>query len=176
MSPEKSLANYAESIYAGVLGKLIGVYLGRPVEGWPYPEIRRRFDEVDYYVNASLGMPLVVADDDISGTFGFFRAVEDSGYARPLTAAHVGNAWLNYIVPDKTILWWGGLGRSTEHTAYLRLRAGIEAPASGSIALNGTTIAEQIGAPDLHGCVRHDVARRPGAGGLSCPAGRLGQP
>lgn len=146
MSPEKSLSNYAESIYAGVLGKLIGVYLGRPVEGWPYPEIRRQFDEVDYYVNASLGIPLVVADDDISGTFGFFRAAEDSGYARPLTAAHVGNAWLNYIVPDKTILWWGGLGRSTEHTAYLRLRAGIEAPASGSIALNGTTIAEQIGA------------------------------
>jgi ADP-ribosylglycohydrolase len=141
-----SLQKYAESIYAGVLGKLVGVYLGRPVEGWPYPEIRRRFDEVDYYVNELLGIPLVVADDDISGTFGFFRAVEDSGYARPLMAAQVGKAWLNYIVQDRTILWWGGLGRSTEHTAYFRLRAGVEAPASGSIALNGPTIAEQIGA------------------------------
>ena len=58
----------------------------------------------------SLGIPLVVADDDISGTSGFFRAVEDSGYARPLTAVQVGKAWLNYIVQDKTILWWGGLG------------------------------------------------------------------
>ena len=31
-----------EDIYAGVLGKMIGVYLGRPVEGWTYeknPEV-----------------------------------------------------------------------------------------------------------------------------------------
>ena len=27
-------ADYAERVYAGVLGKLIGVYLGRPFEGW----------------------------------------------------------------------------------------------------------------------------------------------
>ena len=44
------------------------------------------------------------------------------------------------------MLWWGGLGRSTEHTAYLRLKNGIHAPASGSIALNGKGMAEQIGA------------------------------
>ena len=25
--------DYAERVYAGVLGKLIGVYLGRPIEG-----------------------------------------------------------------------------------------------------------------------------------------------
>ncbi len=28
--------DYAERVYAGVLGKLIGVYLGRPFEGWTY--------------------------------------------------------------------------------------------------------------------------------------------
>src|SRR5207302_5692376 len=39
-----------------------------------------------------------------------------------------------------------GLGNSTEHTAYLRLKDGIPAPRSGSIALNGTVVAEQIGA------------------------------
>ena len=46
------------------------------------------------------------------------------------------------------ILWWGGTVKSTEHTAYLRLnlRRGVEAPASGSIALNGQRLAEQIGA------------------------------
>src|SRR5919107_2427424 len=42
-------------------------------------------------------------------------------------------------------LWWGGIGNSTEHTAYLRLKSGIPAPVSGSIELNGTTVAEQIG-------------------------------
>ena len=26
--------DYEEKVYAGVLGKIIGVYLGRPFEGW----------------------------------------------------------------------------------------------------------------------------------------------
>ena len=30
---------YPERVYAGVLGKLIGVYLGRPFEGWSYERI-----------------------------------------------------------------------------------------------------------------------------------------
>jgi len=31
--------DYAERVYAGVLGKIIGVYLGRPCEGWTYERI-----------------------------------------------------------------------------------------------------------------------------------------
>ncbi len=64
---------------------------------------------------------------------------------RGLTAAQIGDTWLNYIVEDRTILWWGGLGRSTEHTAFLRLRDGVAAPASGSAEMNGTTLSEQVG-------------------------------
>ena len=135
-----------EATYAGVLGKMIGVYLGRPVEGWAYEAIRERFGEVDGYVHEALGLPLVVADDDLSGSFGFFRALEDSGYARGVTAADFGDTWLNTIIEDKTILWWGGFGRSTEHTAYLRLKAGYRAPHSGSSALNGAMLSTQIGA------------------------------
>jgi hypothetical protein len=63
-----------------------------------------------------------------------------------LTAAQIGQTWLNYIIERRTILWWGGLGNSTEHTAYLRLKSGISAPQSGSIALNSRVVAEQIGA------------------------------
>lgn len=44
------------------------------------------------------------------------------------------------------MLWWGGRGISTEHTAFLNLKRGIAAPHSGSIALNGRVLAEQIGA------------------------------
>lgn len=135
-----------EDIYAGVLGKLIGVYLGRPVEGWSYEKIIETFGEIPYYVHEACGVPLIVADDDISGTFGFFRSLEDNGYTKELSAQDVGNTWLNYIIEDKTILWWGGLGRSTEHTAYLNLKNGIPAPQSGSIAQNSKTLAEQIGA------------------------------
>jgi hypothetical protein len=29
-------ADYIERVYAGVLGKIIGVYLGRLFEGWMY--------------------------------------------------------------------------------------------------------------------------------------------
>ncbi|MEW2398205.1 ADP-ribosylglycohydrolase family protein [Streptomyces sp. NPDC046862] len=136
---------YAEKVYAGVLGKIIGVYLGRPVEGWPYSAITERFGLVATYVNDALGIPLIVADDDISGTFAFARAVLDNPGRVP-GPADVGDTWLNYIIEDRTILWWGGMGRSTEHTAFLNLRRGIPAPHSGSAELNGRTLSEQIGA------------------------------
>lgn len=137
--------DYEERVYAGVLGKLIGVYLGRPVEGWAYEDIQSRFGLVDRYVNDELQLPLIVADDDISGALAFGRVVEDSPSPK-FDPSDAGNTWLNYIVEDRTILWWGGYGRSTEHTAFLNLKNGIKAPESGSIAHNGSTLAEQIGA------------------------------
>jgi len=139
-------ADYVERVYAGVLGKIIGVYLGRPFEGWTYERIMAELGEVDYYVHGRLGVPLIVTDDDISGTFTFPRALSDYGTGRDLTPEQIGQTWLNYIIENRAILWWGGLGNSTEHTAYLRLKRGIPAPRSGSMALNSTVVAEQIGA------------------------------
>lgn len=55
--------DYAERVYAGVLGKIIGVYLGRPFEGWTYDRIMAELDEVWYYVNEQRGTPLIVIDD-----------------------------------------------------------------------------------------------------------------
>jgi len=140
--------DYAERVYAGVLGKIIGVYVGRPFEGWTYQHIMQELGEIDYYVNDRLPWkpPLVVTDDDITGTFTFLRALPDNGNSLDLTPAQIGQTWLNYIIEERTILWWGGLGNSTEHTAYLRLKNGVQAPDSGSIALNGKIVAEQIGA------------------------------
>ena len=138
--------DYSERVYAGVLGKIIGVYLGRPIEGWTYDHIMRELGEVWYYVHDKLGKPLIVTDDDISGTFTFLRAFPDNGNCRDLTAAQIGQTWMNYLIEERTVLWWGGLGNSTEHTAYLRLKEGIEPPRSGSIELNGKVVAEQIGA------------------------------
>ncbi|MDR3475508.1 MAG: ADP-ribosylglycohydrolase family protein [Devosia sp.] len=135
-----------EKIYAGVLGKIIGVYHGRPVEGWSYERIRDTFGEIDYFVNGKMNLPIMLPDDDISGTFAFFRALEDNGYPKDLAPQQVGQTWLNYIIEEKTILWWGGLGRSTEHTAFLNLKNGIAAPRSGSHAQNGPWIPAQIGA------------------------------
>jgi ADP-ribosylglycohydrolase len=137
--------DYLERVYAGVLGKIVGVYLGRPFEGWSYDRITRELGEIYYYVHEKLEVPLVVTDDDISGTLTFLRALPDYGNSRDLTPAQIGQAWLNYIIEKRTILWWGGLGNSTEHTAYLRLKNGIEAPRSGSEELNGRVVSEQIG-------------------------------
>lgn len=139
-------SNYAERTYAGVLGKLIGVYLGRPFEQWSHERIEHELDEIRYYVHEKLGHPLVVTDDDITGTFTFFRALADHGFSPDLTPTQIGETWLNYIIPLQSILWWGGVGMSTEHTAWHRLSGGVTAPDSGSIALNGKTVAEQIGA------------------------------
>lgn len=150
--------DYAVRAYAGVLGKIIGVYLGRPFEGWWYKRLTEVFGArgVDYYVNnraeyinatiRKKAAPLIVTDDDITGTFAFFRALEDHGFDAKLTARQIGHTWMNYLIEGKTVLWWGGMGMSTEHTAYLRMKHGIEAPESGSIARNGTVVAEQIGA------------------------------
>ncbi len=139
-------SDYSERVYAGVLGKLIGVYLGRPFEQWTNERIERELGEIRYYVHEKLNVPLVVTDDDISGTFAFFRALADNGFSPDLTPAQIGETWLNNIIENKTILWWGGIGMSTEHTAWHRLASGVPAPHSGSIATNGRTVAEQIGA------------------------------
>ena len=129
-----------------VFRKIIGVYLGRPFEGWTYEQIMSQLGEINYYVHDRLGKPLIVTDDDISGTFTFLRALPDYGNTKDITPQQIAQTWLNYLIENRTILWWGGLGNSTEHTAYLRLKQGIPAPQSGSRELNGKVVSEQIGA------------------------------
>ncbi|MGH7186152.1 MAG: ADP-ribosylglycohydrolase family protein, partial [Pseudomonadota bacterium] len=138
--------DYLERVYAGVLGKLIGVYLGRPFEGWSYERIQHTYGDIDRSVNEQAGVPLVVTDDDVAGTFVFVRALEDHPGGRDLSAFEIGQTWLNYVIENRSIFWWGGNGLSTEHTAWLNLKRGIPAPRSGSIAVNGPLVAQQIGA------------------------------
>ena len=94
----KDYAIIKNQIYSGVLGKLIGVYLGRPIEGWSYRDIQRQFGTIQYYVHRQLGLPLIVADDDISGTFGFFRALSNvyTGFA-PLVALKLPSSLYNML-------------------------------------------------------------------------------
>ncbi len=114
-------SDYYERVYAGVLGKIIGVYVGRPFEGWTYEQMMAGFGEVKYYINDRLDLPLrnhllVVTDDDISGTFTFFRALTDYDNSLHLTPAQIGQTWLNYIIENRTILW---CGRTRQfHRAY----------------------------------------------------------
>ena len=53
-------SDYYERVYAGVLGKIIGVYLGRPIEGWTYERIMADLGEIEYYVIDRIDLPLII--------------------------------------------------------------------------------------------------------------------
>ncbi len=133
---------YLEKIYGGLVGKCAGVRLGAPVEPtiWTYERIRNTYGEITGYVKDYKNF---AADDDINGPLFFIRALLD--LPGPLSPEKVGRTWMNYTREGIGFYWWGGYGRSTEHTAYLNLKSGIKAPESGSAEVNGYSIAEQIG-------------------------------
>ena len=98
-------SDYDERVYAGVLGKIIGVYLGRPFEGWPNERIEDVLGDIEYYVHDKVGVPLIVTDDDISGTFTFVRALSDYHCDPQLTPKQIGQTWLNYLIENRSVLW-----------------------------------------------------------------------
>ena len=130
--------DYAERVYAGVLGKVIGVYLGRPFEGWTYERIQEHLGDIEYYVHDKLNVPLIVTDDDISGTFTFVRALADNEFNADITAQQIGESWLNYLIEKRTILWWGGLG-------------GVPSQAQPYLPSEGAWIRTQVGGRYLLG-------------------------
>lgn len=147
MKPDVKIPeDYGTRVYAGLLGKVIGVYMGRPVEGLTNEEIEKRWGKVDRYLNDGTTSPVVVPDDDISGTVAFVRILGDSGFYEHTPQELYGENWLNCMIEGQSILWWGGMGISTEHTAFLRLKNGYKAPVSGCADLNTKEVSEQIGA------------------------------
>lgn len=136
--------DYLEKVYSGFLGMNIGIRLGAPVEPtiWTYDRIRNTYGEITDYVKEFKNF---AADDDANGPVFFIRALYDDAKDRELVPQDVARAWLNYAREGVGMFWWGGYGISTEHTAYLNLKNGIEAPQSGSVEQNGLILAEQIG-------------------------------
>lgn len=136
--------NYLEKTYAGFLGMNIGIRLGAPVEptAWTSERIERFYGDITDYVKPFKNF---AADDDVNGPVYFLRALYDGNNPDDLTPKDVADAWLNYSRDGVGMFWWGGYGVSTEHTAYINLKAGIEAPRSGSAQTNGIIMAEQIG-------------------------------
>lgn len=134
--------DYAERVYAGWLGKCIGVRFGAPLENWTYDDIRNHLGELQWYAFGENGK-IFKPDDDTAVPMIYIRALEDFGLDP--TAEQMGLTLLNYLGDQHGSIWWGGYGVSTEHTAYTNLAAGIPAPRSGSILQNGSAAAEQIG-------------------------------
>ncbi|MBQ6335252.1 MAG: ADP-ribosylglycohydrolase family protein [Erysipelotrichaceae bacterium] len=137
---------YLEKVYASWLGKLIGIRLGSPVEGWSHEKIMADFGDKEGYL---VDYDIYAADDDSNGPLFFVRALLDE---EELTTENIGDCFLNYLQEYRGFFWWGGVGVSTEHTAYENLKNGIKAPKSGSVEQNGQAIAEQIGGQIFSDC------------------------
>ena len=155
--------DYRERVYAGWIGKCVGVRFGAPVENWTYQEIKETLGELEAYLPLPPGK-IFKPDDDTAFPMILVQTIRDFG--PEVAASHFGETMLNYLSDQRGTLWWGGYGVSTEHTAYLNLANGIPAPLSGSMELNGLTLAEQIGGQifsDIWGMVIpnniHEAAR-----------------
>ena len=136
---KENYREYLEKTYASWLGKNIGIRLGAPVEGWTCEMIKEKYPVMDNY---PVDYGVFAADDDSNGPLFFIRALLDRNN---IEAKDIGDTFLNYLQEYAGFFWWGGVGVSSEHTAYENLKNGISAPDSGSIRTNGKTIAEQIG-------------------------------
>ena len=134
--------DYMDRLYAGWLGKIIGVRHGANVEGWTYERINRTFGDMKTY---PYDFKNFAADDDINGPMFFIRALSDYTYTDRITPEQMGLNLLNYVADGHGFFWWGGYGVSTENTAYINLKHGIMSPRSGSVEQNGAAVAEQIG-------------------------------
>src|SRR5688500_17964053 len=108
--------DYDERVYAGWLGKCIGVRFGAPLENWTYEDIRDNLGELTGYLREDAGK-IFKPDDDTSVPMILIRALENLGEGESLTPQHVADALLNYIGDGHGTFWWGGYGVSTEHTA-----------------------------------------------------------
>ncbi len=131
--------DYIQKTYAGWLGKVIGIRMGAPIEGWSREKIAKFYgDEMKDYV---VDYQDFAADDDSNGPIFFVRGLE---HYKNITPREMGYTCLNYIPKEHGFFWWGN-ELSTEHTAYNNLLSGMEAPQSGSAGVNGMEMAEQIG-------------------------------
>ena len=133
--------NYVESVYAGWLGKIIGVRHGSPLEGWKAGAIAEKYGEITGYVSDA---EKFVPDDDTNGPIFFIRALDDYTHTEEITPEQMGLTILNYVPFERGFYWWGGYAHSSTHLAYLNLYHGVKAPWSGSAELNGVIASEQI--------------------------------
>ena len=98
--------DYVERVYAGWLGKVIGVRHGANIEGWEYEKINKVYGEIEGYI---YDFKNFAADDDTNGPYFFIRALEDETHTRDITPQQIGKAWLNYAAYEQGFYWWADM-------------------------------------------------------------------
>ena len=130
-------AEYTNKVYGAWYGKLIGLILGQPTEGYPKQDIEKRAREVGaypvtYYMpsNFQTHLPKYLLgnfdcsppNDDSDLMLASLLALRDSGIN--LTSRSIAEAWVKYV----------GGGCTAEGVALYNFRRGIWPPASAVIA------------------------------------------
>ncbi len=138
-----------KDIYSAWLGKNIGIRYGAPVENWTHEDIKNTYGVIDRYVCDY--EPCFASDDDANGPFYFVKAL-DYNCSSDISHKELSNQILNILCEGHGFFWWGGKGIATEHTAYLNILEGMDAPESGSASVNGKMLAEQIGGQIFSDC------------------------
>ena len=108
---KKLQKDYLERVYAGVLGKTIGVRHGSNDEGWSYEKIKETFGEIKDYLFTFKNF---ASDDDTNGTFLLPRALADYECSENITSEQIADTLLNYAPDHHGFFWWGPV------TAYRR--------------------------------------------------------
>lgn len=124
--------DYLERVYAGWLGKVMGVRHGAPVEGWSQADIERLFPEDDGFLT---DVDIFEPDDDINGPLFFIRALEDEKAGEDIRPMETALAWINYAPYEHGFFWWPGYGKPTPYHLIEKgetaLRHAHESPSEG---------------------------------------------
>jgi hypothetical protein len=105
-------ADYVERVYAGWLGKVMGVRHGAPVEGWSHEDIARLFPSGEGFLT---DIDVFEPDDDINGPLFFLRALEDENKGEDISSMETARAWTNYAPYEHGFYWWPGYGKPTSY-------------------------------------------------------------
>ena len=137
--------DYEERVYAGLLGQAIGAGLARHYLGKTRTLSAGELGKIGYDLDERANFSAHFAHETMAGALTAVRVLEDFDFASSFSCEHVAQTWLNYAIENRALLWWGGMGNSAQHTAYLHLKNGVPVEQSGSFELSGGTVAEQSG-------------------------------
>ena len=132
-------------IYGSVLGKIIGVRVGNPLE-FLYEdnhvltsgELQRKYPYISTYIDRNRK---TYADDDTNGFVFFAKIFDQVNDTREITREDVAKIILNYATENRGFFWWD---KSTEKKAFMNLVNGVSPDKSGSYEYIGDS-ADTVG-------------------------------
>jgi len=125
--PKIISSEYISKIYGGVLGKLIGVRFGNPVEfACSSAEMQKQYPFIDGYLDKTRR---IYTDDDTNGFVFFAKLFEEIQDISELTPELAANLILNYAAENRGFFWWAEDG--TESMAFHHLLNGVAAEQCG---------------------------------------------